>query len=558
MTRNEENDLKTFEKLILAAEDFDDPEAGRFRAALAELCEAEDICKVTVEHQAVDMSERVRIQQQMYPPLGVPVCEEELRLIEKQYIYDDLSVVMRLYVQPLFKDENDEDRLKTEAIMRLVALRAHHRYLHEHRFSLHRVDPQTGVYNQDYALSWIGELIENGVVEKYSGCSFNIRGMSVINNRYGMENGTKVLRAYAQTLQEKIGTDGIVARIAGDRFLVFFRNEMLQTVIRYLEGYELTDIEGIRVPLTVSAWAGFDLIRRGETPMGIIDRMNAALRTAKYNSNMTYVFYDEQIEQTVNTNKHIESLFKSALRDGEFKVFYQPKVDLKQYTLAGAEALCRWLHDGRLVMPYQFIPVLENSRDICTLDFYILDRACRDIRRWLDEDRPVVRISVNLSRCHMGDPLLCEKILEIIDRYKVPHRYIEIELTETTTDMGFEDMQKLVRGLTAEGISCSVDDFGVGYSSMNVLREMPWSQIKIDRNFMPSGNGDSEDEKKKTMLKSLITMAHSLGLGCIAEGVETIEQIVLLKTYGCYTAQGFYFDHPMTAEDFEARMTQSL
>ena len=209
-------------------------------------------------------------------------------------------------------------------------------------------------------------------------------------------------------------------------------------------------------------------------------------------------------------------------------------------------------------MPYQFIPVLESSRDICTLDFYILDRACRDIRRWLDEDRPVVRISVNLSRCHMGDPLLCEKVLEIIDRHKVPHRYIEIELTETTTDMGFEDMQKLVRGLTAEGISCSVDDFGVGYSSMNVLREMPWSQIKIDRNFMPSGNGDSEDEKKKTMLKSLITMAHSLGLGCIAEGVETIEQIVLLKTYGCYTAQGFYFDHPMTAEDFEARMTQSL
>ena len=554
MGRTEGDYLKAFEQLIVAAEDFSDPRARRFREAVSELCRTADIRYIRLEMHTGSGAGRLRSTRQLFPEEGESVYTDDCVCEEEHFQYDDLEIAVRACMPPGSPALDPDNPLQAEAVLKMVALRTHHQYLHEHRTYLHRMDQQTGVFNQTYALSWLSDLIDAGKADSYAGCSFNIRGMSVINNRFGTEHGTRIMQEYVTKLQGLLGKEGIVARIASDRFLSFFPRTMMQDVIRYLEGHELTGIREIPSPVTVSAWAGFDLIHNRETPMEVADRMNAALRTAKYDSNMTYVFYDEKIEQKINLNKHIESLFKHALRDEEFKVFYQPKVDLKRYRIAGAEALCRWRHDGRIILPYQFIPVLENSGDICTLDFYMIESVCRDLRRWLDAGRNAVRVSVNLSRCHMGDPLLLDRILEIIDRYRIPHRCLEIELTETTSDMGFEEMQKLVRGLRNAGISCSVDDFGVGYSSMNVLREMPWSTIKIDRSFMPSGSGDLEDEKKKTMLKSVITMAHSLGLSSIAEGVETIEQIILLKAYGCFMGQGFFFDRPMTAEEFEKKL----
>ena len=163
-------------------------------------------------------------------------------------------------------------------------------------------------------------------------------------------------------------------------------------------------------------------------------------------------------------------------------------------------------------------------------------------------------MSVNLSRVHMGDPALLEHILGIIDGYRIPHQYIEIELTETTTEVDYFELKKLVSGLRDSGIFTSVDDFGVGYSSMNLLRELPWNVIKIDRSFMPVGDNSQEDEKRKVMLKSVIGMTQALGLKCIAEGVETVDQIIFLKKYGCYYVQGYYFDKPLPVSEFETRL----
>ena len=220
----------------------------------------------------------------------------------------------------------------------------------------------------------------------------------------------------------------------------------------------------------------------------------------------------------------------------------------------GAEALCRWKHDGEMILPFRFIPVLEQNGDIVKLDFYMLEHVCRDMRRWIDDGEKAVRVSVNLSRLHMGDPNLLERILSIIDKYDIPHQFIEIELTETTTEVDYIELKKLVSGLRDAGIFTSVDDFGVGYSSMNLLRELPWNVIKIDRSFMPLGDRSQEDEKRKVMLKSVIGMTQALGLKCIAEGVETVDQIILLKKYGCFYAQGYYFDKPLPVEEFETRL----
>ncbi len=266
----------------------------------------------------------------------------------------------------------------------------------------------------------------------------------------------------------------------------------------------------------------------------------------------TGVFYDEALIQKQNDGKLIESMFPKALEREEFLVYYQPKVLLKDYRLAGAEALCRWKHNGELVPPNQFIPILEESNAICTLDFYMLEHVCRDLRRWLDEGKQIVRVSVNFSRRHVLNPKLVESILEIVDWYEIPHKYIEIELTETTTDGDFTDLKKIASGLRNAGISTSVDDFGMGYSSLNLIREAPWNVLKIDRSFLPMG--DQSDNQKYVMLKYLIAMFQDMGLECIVEGVDTGGRRIMIKENNCYLAQGFYFDKPLPVEEFEKKL----
>ncbi len=243
--------------------------------------------------------------------------------------------------------------------------------------------------------------------------------------------------------------------------------------------------------------------------------------------------------------------FKSALKNEEFRVFYQPKVSLHNYQLAGAEALCRWFHNGVIIPPDSFIPALETGTDICELDFYMLEHVCRDIRKWLEEGRKCVKVSVNLSRKHKVDRNLIRKIIGIIDAYGIPHSLIEIELVESMSDMNFESLREIVFGLKRYGISMSVDDFGTGFSSMNLIRDLPWNILKIDKRFVPQ---DTSDKKQYIMIKHLISMAQDLGLDCIVEGIETLEQVKILKEYNCFLAQGNFFDRPLSSRDFEKRL----
>ena len=164
-----------------------------------------------------------------------------------------------------------------------------------------------------------------------------------------------------------------------------------------------------------------------------------------------------------------------------------------------------------------------------------------------------MRVSVNLSRKHMADIDLLEHILEIIDRNGVPHEYLEVELTETTTDVEFRDLKRVVSGLRTAGVYTSVDDFGMGYSSLNLIKEVPWDVLKVDRGFLPEDEND-ENETRRIMFKHVIAMAKDMGMECIAEGVETRSQIELMKNNHCDLAQGFYFDRPLPVYEFEKRM----
>ena len=184
------------------------------------------------------------------------------------------------------------------------------------------------------------------------------------------------------------------------------------------------------------------------------------------------------------------------------------------------------------------------TSDICKLDLYMLQRVCIDMRRWIDEGLEPIRVSVNFSRKHIMNLELADIIVSIVDKYDIPHEYIEIELTETTSNIDFRDLKRVVEQLRERGIFVSIDDFGIGYSSLNIIRNIPWNTIKIDRSFLPE-DGAEDNAIRHIMFSSVIGLAEKLGLEVVAEGVETGKQIDILKENGCDIAQGFYFDRPL-------------
>lgn len=415
------------------------------------------------------------------------------------------------------------------------------------------LDPDLGIYNLSYFLKYCNKQIDNGSISRFTTCYFNLKRFSSVNEQLGRRKATEVMTDFVHSLQDKFCDEEILCRIGGDNFICLFYKEHLPLVMKHLRGMGIDYDSETNSKIFINTTAGYYQIPEDVTlASDIMDNVSLAYNLAKNVLNEPYLIFDNQMAENVKESKTLEALFPEALEKEEFEVYYQPKVSLKDYALAGAEALCRWFHDGEMIMPYRFIPVFEQSKFVTMLDFYMLEHVCRDLRKWLDEGKQIVKVSVNLSRRHLGDMDLLDRILAIIDKYKIPHEYIEIELTETTTDVDFKDLRHIVTGLQSAGVHTSVDDFGVGYSSLNLIRELPWNVLKIDKSFLVKNENGGKNGN--IMLGHVISMAQELGLECIVEGVETAEQIKFLKENNCYLAQGFFFDEPLKREKFEKRL----
>lgn len=452
------------------------------------------------------------------------------------------------------QDWSDEEVQQIEAFEKLIYTFCDRSYASTIAKDLSMFDNDLMIYPLTFFLATVKNLIRQGRIGEFGGVYFNIKHFSSINDRFGRDCATNIMKQFIHGIQEKILYEECICRVGGDNFVVLFKKDNLNIIKNYLSGMPIT-FNDVDETVTVTTTAGYYMIPEAtESATDVMDRISTAYQLAKSVYKRPFLFYDDEIMQHQTHVKEIEMMFPSAIENEEFKVFYQPKTQLNNYQLAGAEALCRWFRNGKVISPGEFIPVLEGSKAICTLDFYMLDHVCRDIRRWLDEGREAVKVSVNLSRLHLGDEDLLESILRIIDKYKVPHHFIEIELTETTTDVDYKELKKIVYGLREQDISTSVDDFGVGYSSLNLIREMPWNVLKIDKSFLPTQEEENNDPSKVKMLRHIITMSQDLGLECIVEGVETAEQVKLLKDCKCYLAQGFYFDRPLPVKEFEQKL----
>ncbi|MBQ3920439.1 MAG: EAL domain-containing protein [Oscillospiraceae bacterium] len=477
----------------------------------------------------------------------------------KEYRHSAMTVTIANYFAYPGEGEEPWDETETERIDRLVAML----YIFNSRAKMLDMVIRAASYDDDgyYTLKYFLEylnlkLVEGDIRGKYTFAYINLKHFSMVNQLIGRPMGTFVMKRYINEVTAIAGDTALAARIGGDNFVLMIENGCVNPVMNALSGLNIIYDVNTGEKIQISATAGMYRLTEDSTDNvdSIMDKLTAASHVARTSGKSDNVYFSESISISKERLALIQQLFPTALEKEEYLVYYQPKVSLRDGTLYGAEALCRWYHDGDIIPPLDFIPVLEHSMDICKLDFYMLDHVCRDIRRWLNEGRKVVRVSVNLSRKHMMDMDLLTRIIDIVDRNDVPHQYIEIELTETTTDVEFRDLKRVVSGLQAAGIYTSVDDFGIGYSSLNLIKEIPWDVIKVDRSFLPSDIEDEDSSRRAIMFKYVVAMAHEMGLECIAEGVETEQQVQVLRDNSCELAQGFYFDKPLPVKDFEQKL----
>ena len=542
------------ENLIRAMTDLNEFKLEKIYAPLTELCKIFRVSKgVTTFYESLQHERRGKGE--------VFVCfdsgEKCKEVLTKRIVTEALSVaVCSVYMPEDAEPWSDLERSRVELIENTVLTfisRSRLKALVE-RLTFYDDD---GYRNLRYYISHVERLGYEGRLSGKAAIRYNLKHFSLVNQQIGRHAGNIVMKTFYEQLKKLVGANGLVCRIGGDNYAILCEKTDLDQVLEYLSGsasivYDVNSGDSIGVQATAGVYEIPD-DPAAQNIGEIMDRITSTAQAAKNGDHGDIVFYSEDMMVTRERLMRIQQMFPEALKNEEFLVYYQPKIAVGSNTLTGAEALCRWEHDGQLISPVDFIPMLEQSMDICKLDFYMLDHVCKDIRRWLDEGKQVVRVSVNLSRKHMLDADLFRHIVDIVDQNHVPHEYIEIELTETTTDVEFRDLKRVVNSLQSAGIYTSVDDFGIGYSSLNLIKEMPWNVLKVDRSFLPE-DGDDEHSHRSIMFKYVIAMAREMGLECVAEGVETITQVKILEENSCDIAQGFYFDKPLPVSEYEKRM----
>lgn len=478
----------------------------------------------------------------------------------KEFCYEEEDGVTAVYsVYPL-KDRGDWDE-RAQKWLNLFVTQLHEvnqrqNLVKDANFYRYH-DPQTKHTNMVYFSERCDLYIKNGTIDRYTAMSVNLSNFTNLNLLIGSSNCDTVLIRYLDLLADGLEEDEVVSRISGDQFALLILKEHEGMILEKLRSSKIVYGAHSNDVVKVSAEAGiYRLTGDVDSHHNIIQAISNALNTAKNSVQLQFAYYDPLSADEAEKNRYYEEAFEKALRGGNIHIFFQPKVSLKDYDLIGAEALSRWVVNGEIVPPDSFIPILEQTTRICELDFYVLDHVCKSIQNWIRNGMKPVKISVNFSRRHLSNEDLVWDIVQVLDKYEVPHQYIEIELTETTIDADFEALKQCVYGLREYGIESSVDDFGMGYSSLSLIRDVPFKVLKIDKSFLGGKNAEP-DGRQRAMMKHVIGMASDLGMECIAEGVENMEHVQLLKENKCYMAQGFLFNKPVPQEEFEEILTQS-
>lgn len=284
------------------------------------------------------------------------------------------------------------------------------------------------------------------------------------------------------------------------------------------------------------------------------DRANLAAKQCKGNYIENYAFYVDEMREDIVREQQIVNHMRHALDEEEFVLYLQPKYSLQDNRICGAEVLVRWAKpEGGMISPGEFIPIFERNGFITKLDYYVWEKTCKLLAGWIAEGKKPSPVSVNISRVSLYNPRLVEAICGLTDRYHIPRELLELELTESAYTTNPKAIKETMERLQKEGFSILMDDFGSGYSSLNVLKDIAVDVLKIDMKFL----SDTDQEgRSQNILASVVRMAKWLNLPVIAEGVERREQVDFLHSVGCEYVQGFYFARPMPVSDYEKLVSE--
>ena len=381
----------------------------------------------------------------------------------------------------------------------------------------------------------------------------NIDRFKLINETYGNDVGNQILRQIHKIIDDELRWDEVSGRIMADNFGVLMRYHSLPKLDQRLyriskQLSELTDEQGNSYGIIL--YFGVYVVEEDETNISVmLEHANLARKKISPSHLVPMGIYDVKESQRLGRDKALEMKMHNALEQGHFVPFLQPKYELEGESIAGAEALVRWIDpEEGMIYPNEFIPLFESNGFIVELDLYMFEEVCKLVERWNKEGHPIIPVSVNLSRSHFEIPNFFDYYEYVLKKYDVPPRSIEIELTESLFFNDMESLSVLVQQIHDAGLSCSIDDFGSGYSSLNMLKDVKVDALKLDRVFFESGDND---ERGKDIVQSVIQLAQALDLHTISEGVEEREQVEFLKEMHCDLIQGYVFAKPMPVPEFE-------
>lgn len=426
---------------------------------------------------------------------------------------------------------------RTEAIRRF----REEQYLATH-------DRLTGLYNREYFFQKAEQILRRKPdTERYMVCT-NIRNFKLINDLFGEEMGDRVLVDQASLLKFSNYEDCIQGRIGADKFAMLVSKENFNPELAVKNTGKLQYLindSNYKIQVSIGVYRIED---PNESPQVMYDRANMAIESPQGEYNKAVVYYDSRMLEQLMHEKSVVSEFEHALEEGQFQMYLQPLVGADG-ELKGAEALARWKHPAQgLIQPIDFISVVEKSGLIIRLDEYIWELAARKLRDWKERGLEELSISVNVSGKDFYYVDLYKTFTELAEKYGISPDRLNIEITETVLMTDLEMHLEVLSRLQEYGFCIEIDDFGSGYSSLNMLKDIRADVLKIDVLFLRE---TENKERSRVILSSVIDMAKRLGISVITEGVETKEQIQMLTDMGCEMFQGFYFSQPVPVEKFE-------
>ena len=384
----------------------------------------------------------------------------------------------------------------------------------------------------------------------------NIHQFKFINEIFGREQADRLLCHLKEEAEKTLREGELLCRESADFFYLFLRDtkeekikERLEHIMGRVSGFFNGDHSDYRILFYCGAVIS-DEKRDVYALHQMLTHVMFALAKAREIHQNNVWFFDTDLHKKEIMDNYVEGHMYQALKDEEFKLYLQPKIDLRNNSICGAEALVRWIKkDGEVIFPGQFIPIFEKNGFCARLDMYMVECVCKELREWIDAGIEPIPISINQSKLVFYEKDYQERLLRVLDKYRIPPNLITLEILEGIALDNVEELNRKIESLQAKGIRISMDDFGSGFSSLNTLGRLKIDELKLDRGFLMEAAGE-RDQREKLIMEHIVMLAGKLQIQTVAEGVETKENDGLIKTIGCDCGQGYYYSRPISAREF--------